>query len=117
MTNKYDALLEKLDSMALPDVDFAKYYEQNHEDNAKVKRPVDFIDEIFARLRGEHKQYGTPMPWGKTHENIRFRPAEVPILLSDTTKIEKLGFNAKCSLKEVVNDQLNHYLSEKERKG
>ncbi|KUG16338.1 udp-glucose 4-epimerase [hydrocarbon metagenome] len=47
----------------------------------------------------------------------RFRPAEVPILLSDTTKIEKLGFNAKCSLKEVVNDQLNHYLSEKERKG
>ncbi len=47
----------------------------------------------------------------------RFRPAEVPILLSDTTKIEKLGFNAKCSLKDVVNDQLNHYLSEKERKG
>lgn len=47
----------------------------------------------------------------------RFRPAEVPILLSDTTKIENLGFNAKCSLKDVVNDQLNHYLSEKERKG
>lgn len=47
----------------------------------------------------------------------RFRPAEVPILLSDTTKIEKLGFKAKCSLKDVVNDQLNHYLSEKERKG
>ena len=47
----------------------------------------------------------------------RFRPAEVPILLSDTTKIENLGFNAKCSLKDVVNDQLNHYLSEMERKG
>lgn len=47
----------------------------------------------------------------------RFRPAEVPILLSDTTKIEKLGFNTRCSLKNVVNDQLNHYLSEKERKG
>lgn len=47
----------------------------------------------------------------------RFRPAEVPILLSDTTKIEKLGFTVKCSLKDVVNDQLNHYLSEMERKG
>jgi len=33
------------------------------------------------------------------------------------TKIENLGFNAKCSIKDVVNDQLNHYLSEKERKG
>jgi GDPmannose 4,6-dehydratase len=50
-------------------------------------------------------------------DHNRFRPSEVPILLSDTTKIEKLGFNKKCSLKDVVNDQLNHYLSEKERKG
>lgn len=47
----------------------------------------------------------------------RFRPAEVPILLADTTKIEKLGFKVKYSLRGVIEDQLNHYLSEKERKG
>lgn len=45
----------------------------------------------------------------------RFRPAEVPITLSNTTKIEKLGFKARYSLKGIIDDQLNHYQSEKER--
>ncbi len=47
----------------------------------------------------------------------RFRPAEVPILLSDTTKIRELGFDAKYKLKDIIEDQLNHYMSERERKG
>lgn len=47
----------------------------------------------------------------------RFRPAEVPITLSDTTKIEKLGFKAKYSLRGIIDDQLKHYQSENERKG
>lgn len=47
----------------------------------------------------------------------RFRPAEVPILLSDTGKIEELGFKPKYTLKNIIADQLNHYLSGKERKG
>jgi GDP-mannose 4,6-dehydratase len=40
----------------------------------------------------------------------RFRPAEVPILLSDTAKIQKLGFKIAHSLKDIINDQLNYYL-------
>ena len=40
----------------------------------------------------------------------RFRPAEVPILLSNTAKIQKLGFQAKHSLKDIINDQMNYYL-------
>jgi len=40
----------------------------------------------------------------------RFRPAEVPILLSNTSKIRKLGFEIKHSLKDIINDQLNYYL-------
>ncbi len=47
----------------------------------------------------------------------RFRPAEVPILFSDTTKISGLGFTAKFGLEDIIEDQLNHYLSEAERKG
>lgn len=47
----------------------------------------------------------------------RFRPAEVPILFSDTTKIAGLGFEAKFSLADIIEDQLNYYLSESERKG
>ena len=40
----------------------------------------------------------------------RFRPAEVPILLCNTSKARKLGFQIKHSLKDIINDQLNYYL-------
>jgi GDPmannose 4,6-dehydratase len=45
----------------------------------------------------------------------RFRPAEVPILLSDTSKIQNLGFEVKHSLKDIIRDQLNYYLDAKKR--
>jgi GDPmannose 4,6-dehydratase len=47
----------------------------------------------------------------------RFRPAEVPILISDTKKIEALGFKRKHTLRDIIRDQLDHYLDEQERKG
>lgn len=75
--SRYDEILAKVDSIALPAMDYAKYYEESQEDNAKVKRPVDFIDDIFERLNGVHKLRGTPLPWGKTNEQIRFRDGEV----------------------------------------
>ena len=40
----------------------------------------------------------------------RFRPAEVPILLTRTDKIRQLGFKTNRSLKDIINDQLNYYL-------
>jgi len=40
----------------------------------------------------------------------KFRPAEVPILLTKTTKIEQLGFEVKHSLKDIIRDQLNYFL-------
>ncbi len=40
----------------------------------------------------------------------RFRPAEVPVLLSEVTKIRGLGFRVQHSLKDIINDQLNYYL-------
>ncbi|MDD2836724.1 MAG: GDP-mannose 4,6-dehydratase [Methanothrix sp.] len=47
----------------------------------------------------------------------RFRPAEVPILLSDTKKIEALGFKKEHTVRDIIRDQLDHYLDEGERKG
>jgi GDPmannose 4,6-dehydratase len=47
----------------------------------------------------------------------RFRAAEVPILLSDTKKIETLGFSTKYTVRDIIKDQLDYYLSDKERKG
>ena len=40
----------------------------------------------------------------------RFRPAEVPILLTSTSKIQQLGFKTNHTLKDIINDQLNYYL-------
>jgi GDPmannose 4,6-dehydratase len=40
----------------------------------------------------------------------RFRPAEVPILLTSTAKVQQLGFKINHSLKDIINDQLNYYL-------
>ena len=40
----------------------------------------------------------------------KFRPADVPILLSGTAKIQKLGFQISYGLKDIINDQLNYYL-------
>jgi GDPmannose 4,6-dehydratase len=41
----------------------------------------------------------------------RFRPAEVSTLLSDTTKIQKLGFRVKYKLTDIIRDHLNYFLS------
>jgi GDPmannose 4,6-dehydratase len=40
----------------------------------------------------------------------RFRPAEVPILLAGTAKIEELGFQVQHGLRDIINDQLNYFL-------
>ncbi|MDG6256471.1 MAG: GDP-mannose 4,6-dehydratase [Methanomicrobiaceae archaeon] len=45
----------------------------------------------------------------------RFRPAEVPILFADITKINKLGFASTYSVEDIIRDQLNHFMDEKRR--
>lgn len=39
-----------------------------------------------------------------------FRPSDVPILLSDISKISKLGFEPHKELTDIVKDQINYYL-------
>ncbi|MBM3948366.1 MAG: GDP-mannose 4,6-dehydratase [SAR202 cluster bacterium] len=46
----------------------------------------------------------------------RFRKAEVPILLCDSSKIQAIGFTIQHSLGSIIQDQLNYYLSEEKRK-
>jgi len=45
----------------------------------------------------------------------RFRPAEVPVLLSDNTKISGIGFDIDYSLNNIIKDQLNYYIEPKRR--
>ncbi len=39
----------------------------------------------------------------------RFRPAEVPILFSDTSKIQRLGVENKHPLTDIIDDQLEYF--------
>ena len=40
----------------------------------------------------------------------RFRPAEVPILFADTTKIRRLGFRTEHGTLDIIRDQLNYFI-------
>lgn len=48
-------------------------------------------------------------------DEARFRPAEVPILMADVTKMQKLGFSSTYSVEDIVRDQLNYFMDEKKR--
>ncbi len=39
----------------------------------------------------------------------RFRPADVPILMADTDKIQKIGFKVNYKLGDIIQDQLDFY--------
>ncbi|KZX11149.1 GDP-mannose 4,6-dehydratase [Methanobrevibacter filiformis] len=45
----------------------------------------------------------------------RFRPAEVPILLSNTDKIQKLGLKTQYTVNNIIKDQLNYFLKKENR--
>ena len=46
----------------------------------------------------------------------KFRPSDVPVLMSNINKIKKLGFTIKRNLLDIVNDQINYYLDPVNRK-
>jgi GDPmannose 4,6-dehydratase len=48
-------------------------------------------------------------------EESRFRPSDVPILLSNTNKIKELGFESRRSLRDIIQDQINYYLNSENR--
>jgi GDPmannose 4,6-dehydratase len=45
----------------------------------------------------------------------RFRPAEVPILMSNVKKIQGLGYEITKSLEDIIEDQMNYYLNPENR--
>lgn len=46
---------------------------------------------------------------------LKFRYAEVPVLLSNTGKIRKIGFTSERKLGDIISDQLNYFLTPKNR--
>jgi GDPmannose 4,6-dehydratase len=48
-------------------------------------------------------------------DESRFRPSDVPILLSNINKIKELGFEHKRSLHDIIQDQIDYYLNYENR--
>lgn len=49
-------------------------------------------------------------------DESKFRPSEVPILLSNTEKIKKeLGVVPTKQIRDITNDQINYYLDGERR--
>jgi GDPmannose 4,6-dehydratase len=48
-------------------------------------------------------------------EKSRFRPSDVPILLSNINKVQELGFESKKSLQDIIQDQINYYFNNENR--
>ena len=45
----------------------------------------------------------------------KYRPSDVPILLSNTNKIKQLGFSPRKDFRDIVSDQINYYLNPSNR--
>jgi GDPmannose 4,6-dehydratase len=48
-------------------------------------------------------------------DSIKFRPSDVPILLSNIEKIKNLGFVPKRELIDIISDQIDYYLDPEHR--
>lgn len=102
----------------------------------KVKNPTEMNDERMFGVRFEKTKVDKMLLEGEIEYTLddrgiyvytdkgkiavefdpsRFRPAEVPILLSDTSKIQNIGFKTKYRLIDIIRDQINYYLDSRRR--
>lgn len=89
---------------------FGLYFEKTKVDKLLLTRELDFS------LRDEGIWVYTDKGKIPIEFDVNmFRPAEVPILLSDAQKIQRLGFNVTRKLEDIIRDQLNFYLEPSER--
>lgn len=99
---RLEAIAEKLAQAKLPDVDFDAYYQAQTNDNDKIKRVVDYFDELEHYLDHGDVIQGAKLPFTKTHELFRFRDGEVTLWTgyNGHKKSMMLGFCALEFLKE-----------------
>jgi len=46
-----------------------------------------------------------------TFDKERFRPSDIPIIICDNSKIKKLGFKVKHSLRDIIKEQVKFYIN------
>jgi GDPmannose 4,6-dehydratase len=89
---------------------FGVRFDKTKVDRMLLEGSIDYTlaDRGITAVCGDRKV-------GISFDEARFRPAEVPILMADTTKLQKLGFVSTYSVDDIVRDQLNYFMDEKKR--
>lgn len=72
-----DELAQRRSINQMPKVDYLAYYKQRTSESANIKQVTEFDEEMLEIISGKTQNLGAAMPWVKTHDNIRFRTAEV----------------------------------------
>jgi GDPmannose 4,6-dehydratase len=83
---------------------FSLHFEKTKVDRLMLERGLEFSLTDFGIMVSTDK--------GKItieFDKEKLRPADVPILLTDTTKIRKLGFHTSHTLNDIIDDQLNYF--------
>ena len=63
----------------IPDAINLDDYIAGPDESGLVRAASDWADEVVARFHSPERDFGTPMGWSKTHDKLRFRPAEVTL--------------------------------------
>ncbi|EKF85112.1 GDP-mannose 4,6-dehydratase [Methanobacterium formicicum] len=102
-----------------------KIQDPNEMDNSSIfgiKFPKTKIDQLILEGHLEYtlEDKGIQVNTDKGPVTIefnpdRFRPAEVPILLADTKKIQGIGGKIDYTLNDILKDQLNYFLKKENR--
>lgn len=78
-STRLEDIAKKLEGAKLPDVDFDAYYQTQTSDNDKIKRVVDYFNELDQYLEHGEEVKGAKLPFHKTHNLFRFRQGEVTL--------------------------------------
>jgi GDPmannose 4,6-dehydratase len=77
----------------------------NIVDQMLLSGSLDFsVDDLGIIIQTDKRKFKVQF------DPSRFRPSDVPILLSNTEKIKQIGFSSKKSLQDIITDQINYYL-------
>lgn len=100
--SKYDEIVERLNDAKLPDVDFDQYYKTHADDKQKLKRVVDYYDELEKYLEHGDEIQGAKLPFARLNKLFRFRDGEVTLWtgFNGHKKSMMLGYAALGFLKE-----------------
>jgi twinkle protein len=77
--SRLDEIVHKLESVGLPDVDFESYYKSHEDDTRKIRKLVDYYDDINDFVENGDVIHGAKLPFKKLEDKFRFRGGEVTL--------------------------------------